>query len=72
MNIELFESIKVDIKKSYKENICFCTRDFISYQDKIPSLPIIKIYMNKHYMFSKIKKNNQRKTKTAKLLTGSY
>ena len=40
MNIELFESFKVDIKKSCEENVCFCPRDSISYQDKVPSSSI--------------------------------
>ena len=31
MNIELFESYKVELKNTCKENVCFCPRDSIYY-----------------------------------------
>ena len=37
---ELFESFKVDIKKTREMNVCFCLRYFISYQDKVRSLMV--------------------------------
>ena len=37
MKIELFESFKVNIKKTYEENVCFCPRDSISYLELGPT-----------------------------------
>ena len=49
MNSVLFESFKVDIKKTFHENICFCLCDSISYQDKVLSSAII-VQLGQDYM----------------------
>ena len=38
------EYVKVDIKKTYEENVNFYPRDSISYKDKVPSSSITNVY----------------------------
>ena len=45
----LFENFTVDIKKTYEEKVYFCPYVSISYQDKVPSSPSIKMFKNKLY-----------------------
>ena len=42
MNIVVFESFKVDIKKTGKQNVCFCPRDSIKFQSYLMYLDNIE------------------------------